>query len=133
MPNSIAYDLASRPQGDTGKRTEVTPMGQGVTIQKDQSHCVHCGKGSGDHSLFNRCGACKTSRYCSKKCQAAHWPQHKVICMAIQELENQMEDEVNNVPLRTAFPCHLTPKQQAGLTRRVGRRCIVRCNIQGRD
>ena len=75
-------------KGITGKRTEVTPVGQGVTIQKDQSHCVHCGKGSGDHSLFNRCGACKTSRYCSKKCQAAHWPQHKVICMAIQELEN---------------------------------------------
>ena len=44
-----------------------------------------------------------------------------------------MEDEVNNVPLRTAFPCHLTPKQQAGLTRLLGRGCIVRCNIQERE
>ena len=44
-----------------------------------------------------------------------------------------MEDEVNNVPLKTALPCHLTPKQQAGLTRLLGRRRIVRCNIQGRE
>lgn len=101
-------------------------MGQGVTIQEDQSYCVQCDKGSHDHSLFNRCGACKTSRYCSRECQAEHWPQHKAICMAIQELERQKEVEDDNIPLNTAFPCHLTPKQRAGLTKLVGQRCIVK-------
>ena len=31
------------------------------------------------------------------------------------------------------FPCHLTPRQQAGLTKLVGRKCIVKCLIQGKE
>jgi len=53
--------------------------------------------------------------------------------MAIQELERQKEVEDDNIPLNTAFPCHLTPKQRAGLTKLVGQRCIVKCSIQGKE
>ena len=44
-------------------------MGQGVTRQENQSRCVQCGKQGTDHEPLNRCGASKTSRYCSKGCQ----------------------------------------------------------------
>ena len=46
--------------------TEVTPGGQGEILQDNQSHCVYCGRVGGAHVLFDRCAACKTSRYCTR-------------------------------------------------------------------
>ena len=108
-------------------------MGQGVTGQETQSHCVQCGKQGNDSAPLNRCGACKTSRYYSKECQAKHRIVHKTVCMAIQELEKRKATEDANDHLNTMFPCHLTPRQQAGLTKLVGQRCIVKCIIQGKQ
>ena len=109
-------------------------MGQGVTGQENPSRCVQCGKQGTDHVPLNRCGACKTSRYCSKGCQVKHRNVHKSVCMAIQELEKRKtpEDAMDD-DLNTTFPCHLTPRQQAGLTKLVGRRCMVKCVIQGKE
>ena len=109
-------------------------MGQGVTGQENPSRCVQCGKQGTDHVPLNRCGACKTSRYCSKGCQVKHRTVHKSVCMAIQELEKRKatEDAMDD-DLNTTFPCHLTPRQQAGLTKLVGRRCMVKCVIQGKE
>lgn len=28
-----------------------------------------------------RCGRCLSTRYCSKECQTAHWPQHRAVCL----------------------------------------------------
>ena len=53
--------------------------------------------------------------------------------MVIQELEKQKTAKNANDDLNTTFPCHLTPRQQAGLTKLVGRRCIVKCLIQGKE
>ena len=108
-------------------------MGQDVTGQETQSRCVQCGKQGNDSASLNRCGACKTSRYCSKECQAKHRIVHKKVCMAIQELEKRKATEDANDHLNTMFPCHLTPRQQAGLTKLVGQRCIVKCIIQGKE
>ncbi|KAK7089498.1 uncharacterized protein [Littorina saxatilis] len=41
--------------------------------------CCQCGK-YGDGSTIRRCSRCKSVRYCSRDCQARHWPQHKVTC-----------------------------------------------------
>ena len=101
-------------------------MRQGVTGQENQSCCVQCGKQGTDHAPLNRCGACKTSRYCSKGCQVKHRTVHKPVCMAIQELEKQKAAEDAGDDLNTTFPCHLTPRQQAGLTKLVGRRRVVK-------
>ena len=79
-------------------------MGQGVTGQENQSRCVQCGKQGTDHAPLNRCGACKTSRYCSKGCQ--HRTVHKPVCMAIQELEKQKAAEDAGDDLNTTFHCH---------------------------
>ena len=108
-------------------------MGQGVTGHENQSRCVQCGKQGTDHVPLNRCGACKISRYCSKGCQIKHRTVHKPICMAIQELEKKKTAEDADDDLNTTFPCHLTPRQQAGLTKLVGRRCMVKCLIQGKE
>ena len=109
-------------------------MGQGVTGQENLSRCLQCGKQGTDHVPLNRCGACKTSRYCSKGCQIKHRTVHKPICMAIQELEKQKAaEDARDDDLNTTFPCHLTPRQQAGLTKLVGRRCMVKCLIQGKE
>ena len=42
--------------------------------------CSHCGMVSGK---LLRCGRCKTAQYCGSKCQAKHYPAHKVACRAI--------------------------------------------------
>ena len=58
---------------------------------------------------------------------------HKPVCLAIQELEKQKLAKDADDDLNTTFPCHLTPRQQAGLTELVGRRCMVKCLIQGKE
>ncbi|CAH3162778.1 unnamed protein product, partial [Pocillopora meandrina] len=58
---------------------------------------------------------------------------HKPVCMAIQELEKQKAAGDDGDDLNTTFPCHLTPRQQLGLTKIVGRRCVVKCLIQGKE
>lgn len=108
-------------------------MGQGVTRQENQSRYVQCGKQSTDHVPLNRCGACKTNRYYSKECQVKYRTVHKPVCMAIQELEKQKAAGDDGDDLNTTFPCHLTPRQQLGLTKIVGRRCVVKCLIQGKE
>ena len=108
-------------------------MGQGVAGHENQSRCVQCGKQGTDHVPLSCCGACKISRYCSKGCQVKHRTVHKPICMAIQELEKRKAAEDADDDLNTTFPCHLTPRQQAGLTNLVGPRCIVKCLIQGKE
>ena len=53
--------------------------------------------------------------------------------MAIQELEKSKTAEDADDDLNTTFPCHLTSRQQAGLTKLVGQRCMVKCMIQGKE
>lgn len=40
--------------------------------------CPQCGS---SHATF-RCSRCKVSRYCSKKCFAKAWPEHRKVCIA---------------------------------------------------
>ncbi|KAF2423399.1 hypothetical protein EJ08DRAFT_682308, partial [Tothia fuscella] len=39
------------------------------------SSCIVC-----DKPNANFCDRCKSSRYCSKECQIAGWPTHKLLC-----------------------------------------------------
>ena len=31
------------------------------------------------------CGRCRFARYCSKQCQKADWPEHKLVCSECQD------------------------------------------------
>ena len=42
-------------------------------------YCATCGASTARH----RCGRCKHANYCSKDCQTAHWPAHKLLCKAL--------------------------------------------------
>ena len=89
--------------------------------------CNCCHKVEGNLK-FKQCKGCKAVRYCSEKCQKAHWKTHRKICQAIQELSKlskqqdigQGDGEDPNV-----FVSHINPKQHAQVTRLVGKRCTV--------
>ncbi|KAJ7349049.1 hypothetical protein DFH08DRAFT_864228 [Mycena albidolilacea] len=42
--------------------------------------CGQCSKRTG----ASKCSRCKMMTYCSRECQVAHWPVHKVHCKPIQ-------------------------------------------------
>ena len=58
------------------------PASQMGTIKKfkigdaNNHHCSSCDK---EKCTF-KCSICKTDYYCSKECQAKHWPTHKATC-----------------------------------------------------
>ena len=46
-----------------------------LTKSKEKKCCSQCGKSKG--KLY-KCGKCNSTLYCSKGCQTAHHPEHKV-------------------------------------------------------
>ena len=44
--------------------------------------CFVCRKGTGAGEKVKACARCGMAYYCSKRCQAAHWPEHKHGCSA---------------------------------------------------
>ena len=83
------------------------------------SHCVNCGQIQGDKCKFKRCSGCETVKYCSKKCQQAHWKDHKSICCAIKELLRQNRESMkhDSDAERVNYVSHLTPKQREKVAR----------------
>jgi hypothetical protein len=47
----------------------------------DVTTCAACGEGRDD---LKACMACKTVKYCNKKCQKAHWRKHKKECTPLE-------------------------------------------------
>jgi hypothetical protein len=47
--------------------------------------CQECGKQPGGGEKLLYCGRCGTAKYCSKTCQTANWPSHKIQCVAQQQ------------------------------------------------
>ena len=53
-------------------------------VMNKQRFCALCGTSKGkDGADLLKCGQCKLVYYCSKDCQTADWPRHKVGCQAI--------------------------------------------------
>ena len=132
MCESVLPSLADAFVQNFGETVSSHTHGTGcdATGQENQFRCVQYGKQGTDHVPLTRWGACKTSRYCSKGCQVEHRTVHKPVCMAIQELGKQKAAEDGDDDLNTTF--HLMPREQAGLKKLVGRRCMVKCLITGK-
>ena len=50
------------------------------TLNSTGSQCQYCMKHSPD---TKKCSRCRKACYCSKSCQAKHWPEHKKVCKQI--------------------------------------------------
>mmetsp|Transcript_9023 Transcript_9023/g.20056 ORF Transcript_9023/g.20056 Transcript_9023/m.20056 type:complete len:179 (-) Transcript_9023:902-1438(-) len=58
------------------KRREAWTASQPTS--ETNASCTHCGEAAG----VLKCGTCKAAQYCSKACQKAAWPAHKLKCKA---------------------------------------------------
>ena len=56
--------------------------------------CMRCGKMSFRVvEKIKRCNDCRTVRYCSRECQVAHWPEHKLECKKLAAARKKKEEE----------------------------------------
>jgi len=65
-------DIAKRTNNDDELRTAL------LLPAKKWRCCAHCG--TTFDKKMKKCGACKTTNYCDRDCQTAHWPLHKQVC-----------------------------------------------------
>lgn len=74
--------------------------------------CMACGKEQGCQQCHGmegkmlRCNQCKAAYYCSKACQVADWPTHKVRCKLLQEDKQRFADSVGT-EMATAYAAWL--------------------------
>uniref|UniRef100_A0A8H8CIC0 MYND-type domain-containing protein n=1 Tax=Psilocybe cubensis TaxID=181762 RepID=A0A8H8CIC0_PSICU len=72
--------------------------GQGTSqfpnvTRKDLSQCQWCYKSRQEPGvILSNCGGCKRAWYCSKECQKAAWPTHKIACRINVENSKQHPD-----------------------------------------
>ena len=105
------------------------PAGQGVAKQNYLSHtCAFC-KIKETSTPFKQCSGCKLFQYCSRTCQSKHWNKHKTVCKELQHFNEQ------NVWKRDfdkgTYACHLSPRESVNVSRLVGKRCTVKCCLNG--
>ena len=93
-------------------------------------HCRNCRKTQSDKAVL-QCKCCKAATYCNKRRQKEHWPEQKVLCNAIKELSSGKSANSGS-PNSGHFPTQLTPKQQEKVIGLVGKRCEVKCQLNGK-
>jgi hypothetical protein len=76
-------------------------------LQQRGHYCLKCNIIEPAGSKFSQCSICKYARYCSKECQIAHWPFHKVLTFSNPQADCakwKVElDSFSNPPLRRKF------------------------------
>ena len=103
-------------------------VGQQSTPEEQWSHgCNGCGKQVAEINLLKRCTGCECVTYCGEKCQKRHWSSHRSLCKAIKSLTKQEEDKYRE---NCSFS-KLDPKRQKQLVSLVGRRCTIKCTLDG--
>jgi TPR repeat protein len=55
-----------------------------------------CAAGCGEEAL-ERCSVCAGAKYCGRKCQKKHWPEHKVLCKVAAEVLSQAGFDVEEL------------------------------------
>ena len=76
------------------------------------AECIICGE-----VAVQRCKQCKSTRYCSKDCQMAHWDEHKVICQSINQLQQEEKGRCKDA---CDFSSSLAPERKKKLLSLIG-------------
>ena len=84
-----------------------------------------CGEDSG---AILKCTKCKSAKYCSTKCQQAHWSSHEVLCNSISNLE---KEQLKRCQEACDFSDSCLSSGQKKLLRLVGDKCQVVCDLSG--
>ena len=113
-----------------GKREGAASTGQGVAKEVKSHGCKFCAKKEGV-TPFKQCSGCKAVRYCSRECQQKCWRDHRILCHAISSLAEQKYREDREKA--GAFMSHLSLQEHARAVRRVGRKCIVKRLLHGKE
>ena len=69
-----------------------------VEIEAEEADDIQtlCSAGCGEEAL-ERCSLCAGAKYCGRKCQKKHWPEHKGPCKLAVELQNKIGDTIEVV------------------------------------
>ena len=90
--------------------------------------CAFCKRKETD-ILFRQCSKCNFFQYCSKVCQEKHWGEHKSLCKDLSHLNEQ--NIINREVNKGTYVCHLSPKEGETVARLVGKKCTVKCFLNG--
>ena len=96
------------------------------TPMREEERCCVCNS----NKDVKRCGGCKATAYCSKKCQKSHLAYHSVYCSAISDLH---KFETNKLFQGfTVREKQVDTKTQAKLVKLVGEKPILKCRLDGK-
>ena len=118
MPTGEAKKLEDAAQeGDVTADID-TPIGE---------ICCVCQKSG----VMMRCGACKSGKYCSKRCQRQHYPHHVEFCSAISELEKlELNKLYKDYSIREE---QIDSKTRSKFVKLVGEKPMLKCHLDGSD
>ena len=113
----VSGESAIEPEAGTSDPSE--------TVAEVESCCV-----CGSVANVQRCGGCRATSYCSKKCQKSHHSYHGPYCNAINQLERFEKDKVyKSYSVREK---QMDFRRQAKMVKLVGRKPILRCLLDGK-
>ena len=111
---------------DVGKEGNDPALKNNTPLSEVQSCCV-----CGSVESVQCCSSCKSTRYCSKKCQKVHWSYHSAYCQAITDLEKFEKDKVyKGKSVRQAQVNEVTRRK---LVKLVGDKPKFQCFLDGKD
>ena len=62
-----------------------------VSLDPSTRRCGVCDMSQAEDRTLLRCARCRTSLYCGKTCQRAHWPVHKKVCKMFCEMNGYLK------------------------------------------
>ena len=94
---------------------------------KSEQICVNCGQREKGVEKLKICGECRTTLYCSAKCQKEHYKNHQSVCKAIHSVNLHLSDKnKQTVESIKGQVYELSPKTKSKICKLIGDKCLVK-------